>query len=234
MIIGAALRPCRWGIAIGLPALRLRGINLAIVTLGFAAAFDSVLGTITYPGQTAFLKVAQPAWFKGDYGYFCPGGSGLHHHRRGARVCQPLAARALPGSPVRHSERAAAALGGFPYPRPSFPPFALSAFIAGVSGGLLAGYLGTLVADNFNMMQSLALFAVATMAGAHLTQGAIIGGGAGHALPRTPAPAQPAAGRGQRVLRPRRGAGAFDRRNHRGKPGPVCSARWCPGARGPT
>ena len=28
------------GIAIGLPALRLRGINLAIVTLGFASAFE--------------------------------------------------------------------------------------------------------------------------------------------------------------------------------------------------
>ena len=49
------------GVAIGLPALRLRGINLAIVTLGFAAAFDTVLATITFPGQTTFTQVARPS-----------------------------------------------------------------------------------------------------------------------------------------------------------------------------
>lgn len=43
------------GVAIGLPALRLRGINLAIVTLSFAAAFDVILATMTFPGQTAFI-----------------------------------------------------------------------------------------------------------------------------------------------------------------------------------
>src|SRR5690606_25321432 len=54
--------------------------------------------------------------------------------------------------------------------------FAISAFIAGVSGGLLAGYLGTLVAENFSMMASLSLYAVAVMTGAHFAEGAIIGG----------------------------------------------------------
>ena len=48
------------GVAIGLPALRLRGINLAIVTLSFAVAFDTILATITYPGQTAFVSVPRP------------------------------------------------------------------------------------------------------------------------------------------------------------------------------
>ena len=76
---------------------------------------------------------------------------------------------------VRHSERAAAA-NGINVPMAKLSAFAISAFIAGISGGLLAGYLGTLVSDNFSMIQSLVLFAVATMAGAHFTQGAIIGG----------------------------------------------------------
>ena len=31
------------GLLIGLPALRLRGVNLAVVTLGFAAAIDAVI-----------------------------------------------------------------------------------------------------------------------------------------------------------------------------------------------
>ena len=76
---------------------------------------------------------------------------------------------------VRHSERAAAA-HGVSIARAKLSAFAISAFIAGISGGLLAGYLGTLVAENFNMMQSLVLFAVATMVGAHFTLGAIAGG----------------------------------------------------------
>ena len=58
------------GVAIGLPALRLRGINLAIVTLSFATAFDTILATMTYPGQTDFLQVPRPELFDSDEGYF--------------------------------------------------------------------------------------------------------------------------------------------------------------------
>jgi len=162
------------GIAIGLPALRLRGINLAIVTLGFAAAFDTVLATITFPGQTTFTQVARPMFFESDRGFFifivlvygiiAVGLEFLNRSRLGASWLA-----------VRHSERAAAA-NGISVPLAKLSAFAISAFIAGISGGLLAGYLGTLVSENFNMMQSLSLFAVATMAGAHFTLGAILGG----------------------------------------------------------
>lgn len=162
------------GIVIGLPALRLRGINLAIVTLGFAAAFDTVLATITFPGQTAFIQVLRPVWFESDGGYFAlvmivygviaVALEFLNRSRLGASWLA-----------VRHSERAAAA-HGVSVPMAKLSAFAISAFISGVSGGLLAGYLGTLVAENFNMMQSLALFAVASMVGAHFTLGAVAGG----------------------------------------------------------
>ncbi|MBI4046695.1 MAG: branched-chain amino acid ABC transporter permease, partial [Devosia nanyangense] len=161
------------GIAIGLPALRLRGINLAIVTLGFAAAFDTVLATITFPGQTTFTQVPRPMFFESDRGFFifvvlvygviAVGLEFLNRSRLGASWLA-----------VRHSERAAA--NAISVPRAKLSAFAISAFIAGVSGGLLAGYLGTLVSENFNMMQSLSLFAVATMVGAHFTLGAILGG----------------------------------------------------------
>jgi branched-chain amino acid transport system permease protein len=162
------------GIAIGLPALRLRGINLAIVTLGFAAAFDTVLATITFPGQTSFTQVARPAWFETDRGYFV---FILATYAVIAVALEFLSRSRLGASwlAVRHSERAAAA-HGISIPRAKLSAFAISAFISGLSGGLLAGYLGTLVGENFNMMQSLALFAVSTMVGAHFTLGAIIGG----------------------------------------------------------
>ncbi|MBX9457991.1 MAG: ATP-binding cassette domain-containing protein [Rhizobium sp.] len=162
------------GIAIGLPALRLRGINLAIVTLGFAAAFDTVLATITFPGQTTFTQVARPGLFDSDRGYFV---FVLLVYGVIAVALEFLSRSRLGAAwlAVRHSERAAAA-HGISVPRAKLSAFAISAFISGISGGLLAGYLGTLVSDNFSMMQSLALFAVATMVGAHFTLGAILGG----------------------------------------------------------
>jgi branched-chain amino acid transport system permease protein len=172
LIGGLAAMPL--GIAIGLPALRLRGINLAIVTLGFASAFDAILAANTFPGQTQFLQVARPDAFDSDQGYFLfvlivftliAGGLELIS---GSRLGSSWLA-------IRHSERATAAYGvGIPWAK--LRAFAISAFVAGVAGGLLAGYLGTLVADNFTMFGSLALFAVATMAGTQYVEGAIIGG----------------------------------------------------------
>ena len=173
-IVLGGLAAVPFGIAIGLPALRLRGINLAIVTLGFATAFDAILATITFPGQTKFISVPRPDIFDSDGGYFI---FALIFYVVLA-VAMEFLIRTRLGAiwlAVRHSERAAAA-HGISIPGAKLSAFAISAFIAGVSGGLLAGFLGTLVADNFNMMQSLVLFAVSTMTGAQFAEGALIGG----------------------------------------------------------
>lgn len=162
------------GVAIGLPALRLRGINLAIITLSFAAAFDVILATMTFPGQTAFIQVPRPELFDSDEGYF----AFVSIFYVVIAVALEFLARSRLGASwlaVRHSERAAAA-HGVSVAKAKLSAFAISAFIAGISGGLLAGYLGTLVAENFSMMQSLSLYAVAVMTGAHFAEGAIIGG----------------------------------------------------------
>ncbi|BCH23239.1 branched-chain amino acid ABC transporter ATP-binding protein/permease [Mesorhizobium sp. L-8-3] len=173
-ILAGGLAAVPLGVAIGLPALRLRGINLAIVTLSFATAFDTFLATVTFPGQTAFLSVPRPEWFDSDEGYFV---FALFFHVAIAVALEFLTRSRLGASwlAVRHSERAAAA-HGVSIAAAKLSAFAISAFIAGISGGLLAGYLGTLVSDNFSMMQSLVLFAVAVMAGAHFAEGAVIGG----------------------------------------------------------
>ncbi len=173
-IILGGLAAVPFGVAIGLPALRLRGINLAIVTLSFATAFDGILATMTFPGQTAFLQVPRPEMFNSDEGYFV---FALIFYVVIAVALEFISRSRLGASwlAVRHSERAAAA-HGVSIAKAKLSAFAISAFIAGLSGGLLAGYLGTLVSENFSMMQSLALFAVAIMAGAHYAQGAIIGG----------------------------------------------------------
>ncbi|HLH49274.1 MAG TPA: ATP-binding cassette domain-containing protein, partial [Roseiarcus sp.] len=153
----------------------------AIVTLGFAAAFDAVLATITFPGQTAFISVVRPELFDSDSGYFL---FVLIFFAVIAVILEFVARSRLGASwlAIRHSERAAAA-HGVHIPAAKLAAFAISAFIAGVSGGLLAGYLSTLVSQNFDMMQSLVLFAVATMAGAQTAEGALIGGLLGVVFP---------------------------------------------------
>ncbi len=59
-IVIGGLTAVPFGVAVGLPALRLRGINLAIVTLGFASAFDAILAANTFPGQTQFSRSSAP------------------------------------------------------------------------------------------------------------------------------------------------------------------------------
>lgn len=163
-----------FGIAIGLPALRLRGINLAIVTLGFAAAFDVVLLSYTFPGQSKFIFVKRPDFLSSDQAYFtfC-----VIVFVVIALVLDYISRTPLGASwlSIRNSERGTAA-HGVSIPQSKLSAFALSAFIAGLSGGLLAGQLGTLVAESFNLLVSMVFYVVATMAGAHLTEGAIFGG----------------------------------------------------------
>jgi branched-chain amino acid transport system permease protein len=173
-ILLGGLAAVPFGIAIGLPALRLRGINLAIVTLGFGGAFDAVLAANTFPGQTQFLQVPRPDGFDSDTAYFV---FVLIVFALTASGLQLIAGARLGSSwlAIRHSERAAAA-DGVGIPSAKLRAFAISAFVAGLAGGLLAGYLGTLVADNFTMFGSLSLFAVATMTGAQNAEGAVIGG----------------------------------------------------------
>lgn len=163
-----------FGIAIGLPALRLRGINLAIVTLGFAAAFDVVLLSYTFPGQSKFIFVKRPDFLGSDQSYFafCVVVFVIIAMVLDYISRTPLGASWLS---IRNSERGTAA-HGVSIPQSKLSAFALSAFIAGLSGGLLAGQLGTLVAESFNLLVSMVFYVVATMAGAHLTEGAIFGG----------------------------------------------------------
>ncbi|MFB6891472.1 ATP-binding cassette domain-containing protein [Kitasatospora sp. NPDC056327] len=162
------------GVAIGLPALRIRGVNLAVVTFGFAVSADIVLNANQMPGMSELKTLERPALFEEDGAYFvlvvivftliALGLAVLNRTRLG-----------MSWTELRHSERAAAA-HGVSVARSKLAAFAISAFIAGVGGGLMAGQLGLVVSGNFAMMQSLALFAVAIMIGPHNPEGAVMGG----------------------------------------------------------
>ena len=60
-LLAAGLCAVPVGLVIGLPALRLRGVNLAVVTLGFAAAMDALIFSSSgFAGSTAGLPIKAP------------------------------------------------------------------------------------------------------------------------------------------------------------------------------
>ncbi|MFI0481031.1 ATP-binding cassette domain-containing protein [Actinomadura sp. 9N215] len=162
------------GVAIGLPALRIRGVNLAVVTFGFAVSTDIVLNVNEFPGADDLTTLDRPALFETDGGYFvfCMIVFTVLAVALGIIGKTRLG---LSWYELRHSERSAAA-HGISVARSKLAAFAISAFVAGIGGGLLAGQLSLVVPQNFAMGQSLALFAVAVMIGPHHPEGAVIGG----------------------------------------------------------
>lgn len=162
------------GIIIGLPALRLRGVNLAVVTLGFAAAFDVLIVQTQFPGQKDGMLIERPELFSSDREYF--------FFAMILLVIVALAVYWLQNSrigsswkAVAFSERGTAAVGQS-VRAAKLSAFAVSAALGGLSGGLLAGQVGIPYASSFTPIQSLALYILAVMSGAYLIDMAIFGG----------------------------------------------------------
>ncbi|TCO59881.1 ATP-binding cassette domain-containing protein [Actinocrispum wychmicini] len=161
------------GVIVGLPALRLRGINLAVVTLGLAAAADLTLVQLQFPGTTEGIPVARPDSFSDDRSYFLLGVVvlvvcclALHFLRRGRWGSGWLA--------VAFSERGTAAAGAS-VRTSKLTAFAVSAALGGISGGLLTGQVGLAFPASFTSIQSLALYVLAIMSGVHLIDMAVFG-----------------------------------------------------------
>lgn len=162
------------GILVGLPALRLRGVNLAVVTLGFAAAAGVTLVQIQFPGSADGIAVERPEMFSNDRQFFFLSIIVLAVCALGAFFLQ----RGRWGSSwkaVAFSERGTAAAGQS-VRTAKLTAFAVSAALGGISGGLLAGQVQLPFASSFTPLQSLALYVLAIMSGAHLIDMAIFGG----------------------------------------------------------
>ena len=162
------------GVLVGLPALRLRGANLAVVTLGFAAAADVTLVQIQFPGSTDGISVLRPDAFSDDRSYFffsvvvlviC--GIAVYFLQNGRWGSS--------WKSVAFSERGTASVGAS-VRGAKLTAFAVSATLGGISGGLIAGQVGLPFASSFTPIQSLALYVLAIMSGAYLIDMAIFGG----------------------------------------------------------
>jgi len=171
------------GTLIGLPALRLRGLYLALITLMLAGAITVVLATVNFPnGGHGFLgyngssvhipPIRRPSIAASDPAYF-------RYSVVVAALMFLLAAahiRTRPGrawAAIRQSEPAALA-AGINTTLYKLWAFALASFITGVAGGVLAGAVHYLYSIDFPTQDSITLLAVVLMGGAYSLWGAII------------------------------------------------------------
>jgi branched-chain amino acid transport system permease protein len=195
--IFGALVAVAFGMIIAIPALRVRGVNLAVVTLAAAVAVENfVFKNPTWAAGGSGAPVGPPrlgpakfgpndptAWdligYTGDgklpnpwFGVFCVVVTLLLallvvNLRRSTTGRQMLA--------VRSNERAAAA-AGVSVAGTKLLAFGVAAFIAGI-GGALSGYrFGSVTPISFGALASLTFLAFAYLGGISSVTGAIIGG----------------------------------------------------------
>lgn len=177
MIIGA-LAAAAFGVVVGLPALRLRGVNLAIITLGVAAAADLTIQQVFFPDQWTDVRVPRP--FGISYG-----GDGDRYFLMFAAVVGVLTGlgvfflqRSRWGATWRavgYSERGTAS-AGTSVRTAKLAAFGASAFIGGLGGGLLVGQITQVNYLSFQTVNSLGLYVLSIAVGAHLIEMALLGG----------------------------------------------------------
>ena len=175
------------GLVIALPALRVRGPSLAVVTLAGALAIESLLfESPTLTGGFAGTPVRAPSLAGHGLG---PGRGGAGYPHAGFAllvlaiiVAAAVGVAALRGSPlgrrmlaVRAHERATEALG-VSVTMTKLVGFAASAFLAGVAGVLIGWEQGQLSFGSFDVFASLALVAVAYVGGIGRLSGALLAG----------------------------------------------------------
>ena len=171
------------GTLVGLPALRLRGLYLALITLMLAGAITVVLTTTNFPnGGHGFLgydasqvhipPIRRPSIATTDPAFF--------RYAVIVGVLMFLLAlahvRTRPGrawAAIRQSESAALA-AGINTTLYKLWAFALASFVTGVAGGLLAGADRYLYSIDFQTQDSITLLAVVLMGGIFSLWGGIV------------------------------------------------------------
>jgi len=182
------------GVLVAVPALRVRGVNLAIVTLAFAVATDKFLfANNSVNGGFAGAKVETPDIIvePRNVTYRILGlkaGDGLQPNPMTAIFCLIIVVlmcyavanlrRSATGRRMlatRSNERAAAA-AGVNVAGMKILAFGISAFIAGVAGAVIAYRSGGVTTDRFTYVQSLTFMAFAYIGGISSVYGAVSGG----------------------------------------------------------
>lgn len=177
-----------FGLLVGIPALRVRGVNLAVVTLaGGIAVQEFVFKNPDFVGDvtTGGARVTSPKLFGLDLGL--QNATDVYRPQFGLFAAAVVIALALVVSNLRHSatgrrmlavrsdENAAAAIG-VSAAGTKLLAFGLSSFIAGLAGTLVAYRFGSISDASFNLFASLTLLAFAYLGGISSVGGAVVAG----------------------------------------------------------
>jgi branched-chain amino acid transport system permease protein len=171
------------GTLVGLPALRMSGLYLALITLMLAGAITVALATINFPngghgftgynGSTVHIPpIRRPSIATTDPAFF-------RYSMIVAALMFVLVLVHLRGRPgrawaaIRQSEAASLA-GGINTTFYKLWAFALASFVTGVAGGLVAGSYRYLNSLTFSTADSITLLAVVLMGGAYSITGAVV------------------------------------------------------------
>ncbi len=175
VVVGVALVA---GAAFGFPALRLKGLYLALITLGLAAVFPDLINRFASKygtGGTSLIqppRVLAPGWadsfadFDDQYRYYMALTIAIVMAVLAANLVRGRYGRALVA--VRDHESAASVLG-INVARVKVSAFALSAAYAAVAGSLSVLIEGSANAGKIEVFQQSILFLVAVVIGGTAT-----------------------------------------------------------------
>jgi branched-chain amino acid transport system permease protein len=175
----AALLTFVLGFAFGVPALRLRGLYLALVTLALAIATPPLIKRFEgLTGGVQGMSVPQPAvpgWLPVDpdqFLYLLVLSVAVPMFLLAANLTRGVLGRALVS--IRDNERAATTMG-VDRARVKSRVFAWSAAYAGVAGALFTLTLGFVAPESFNLALSFAFLAAIVIGGLGTVGGALFG-----------------------------------------------------------
>ena len=182
LLVVSALVAAVFGAALALPALRLRDLYLALVTLLVAASADVAFNAAGFPnGASGFLgyqavgdleRLRRPAIATTDEAFF--------RLTVLALVVVFMALVAVRRTSIGRSwaliaqSEGAAASSGIRVTRGKVLAFAIAAAGSGMAGALMAANLGQLAPSTFHVSNSLLLFALVVIAGSRSPAGWVI------------------------------------------------------------
>ena len=162
-LVAGGLVAAVFGIIIGLPALRLRGDYLAIITLGFGEMIKVIILNLKFTGGALGIK-SIPRYTNFTWIFiFCVitifVSYTLIHSKAGRAIVS-----------IRENEIAAESCGvNTTYYKTL--AFTLAAFFAGIAGGLLAHHTAIITPSDFGFMKSIEILVMVVLGG----MGSIVG-----------------------------------------------------------
>lgn len=174
----AGLAAATFGLLVGIPSLRLKGLYLAITTLAFTIIITHLILTAEdFTHGSSGISTPKPALFglelSSDRAFYYLVLAVLTLAVLGsANVKRSRIGRALLA--IREQDIAARAMG-VPVARYKLYAFVISSFYAGVAGALMAYSIRFVNVDSFSMIISIEAVSIIIVGGLGSTAGAVIG-----------------------------------------------------------